>query len=145
MSMDSFPPKAEQWTKRKMKRRMMINLFDCHEPGCGKSFDTLSELLLHLDVGNHKSSTCRPTENLYDALRQDWAMQFSTITNLKPNKGKAKHEELLFGGSSELYEGWTLATSSGSVCFTEHLKSYLRTIFDLGTATGNKLTLKDDA
>ena len=96
MCMDSFPPKAEQWTKRKMKRRMMINLFDCHEPGCGKSFDTLSEL----------------------------AKQFSTITNLKPNKGKAKHEELLFGGSSELFEGWTLATSSGNVRFAENLKSY---------------------
>ena len=79
---------------------MKTSLFDCHEPGCGKSFDTLSDLELHLDFRNRQSTTRQPKENLYDSQRRDWAKQFSTITSLKPSKDKAKHEELLFGGFS---------------------------------------------
>ena len=143
-----FPCKSRTMdTKKDAKTNedQEIHVFDCHEPGCGKSFDTLSDLELHLDVGNHQSSTHRPKENLYDSLRRDWAKQFSTITNLKPNKDKAKHEELLFGSSSELCEGWALPTSSGNVRFAEHVKSYLTTKFDLGITTGNKLTPKEVA
>ena len=54
-----------------------------------------------------------------------------------------KHDELLFGGFSELCEGWALATRSGNVRFAEHVKSYLTSKFDLGITTGNKLTPKE--
>ena len=103
-----FPCKSRTMdTKKDAKTNedQEIHVFDCHEPGCGKSFDT----------------------------------------NLKPNKDKAKHEELLFGNSSELCEGWALPISSGNVRFAEHVKSYLTTKFDLGITAGNKLTPKEVA
>ena len=67
-------------------------------------FDTLSALELYLDVGNHQSLSNRSKENLYDSFTRNWAKQFSTIANLKPNKDKVNHE-LLIGSSSELREG----------------------------------------
>lgn len=70
----------------KQEEDQEIHVFECHEPGCGKTFDTLSALELHLDVGDHQSSTNRPKENLYDSIRRDWAKQFSTIANLKPSE-----------------------------------------------------------
>ena len=54
-----------------------------------------------------------------------------------------KHDELLFGGSSELCEGWALATRSGNVRFAEHVKSYLMSKFDLGIMISNKLTPRE--
>ncbi|PFX23132.1 hypothetical protein AWC38_SpisGene12352 [Stylophora pistillata] len=75
--------------------------------------------------------------------KRDWAMQFSTTTNLKTKKDTAKQEDLLFGSCSELCEGWALATSSGNVRFAEHLKAYVTTKFDFRIATGKKLTPKE--
>lgn len=82
-----------------------IGVFNCHEPGRDKSFDTLSDLEPHLDVGDHQPSTSPPKKNLYVSLRRDWAKQFSTISNLKTKKDTAKQEDLLFGSFSELCEG----------------------------------------
>ncbi len=94
---------------------------------------TLSNLELRLDVGNQQSSTRQPKGNLHDSLTRDLARQF------------LKYEKLLFGGSSKSCEEFALATCSGNIRFAEQVKSYLTTKFELGTTTGNKLTLKEFA
>ncbi|PFX16571.1 TNF receptor-associated factor 4 [Stylophora pistillata] len=113
--MDSFLENVEQWTKREEQRKTealnkLAYLIVMSQGAPDKSFDTLSDLELHLDVGDNQSSARLPKENLYDCLRRDWAKQFSTITNLKTKKDTANQEDLLFGSCSELCQGWALAT-----------------------------------
>ena len=62
----------------KQEEYQEIHVFECHEPGCGETFDTLSALELHLDVGDHQSSTNRPKENLYDSNPKDCSHKFET-------------------------------------------------------------------
>ena len=42
-----------------------IDLFECSEPGCVKSFKTFSEIEPHLDIGDH----CVKDERQYETLR----------------------------------------------------------------------------
>ena len=49
-----------------------IDMFECSEPGCMKSFRTFSELESHLDIGDHCVKEEKQSETLYDKLRRDW-------------------------------------------------------------------------
>lgn len=61
-----------------------IDLFECSEPGCVKSFQTFSELESHLDIGDHNAKEERHThtETLYDKFHRDWAERFTTSVNI---------------------------------------------------------------
>ena len=41
-----------------------MSMFECSAPGCVKSFQTLSDLESHLDVGDHCVKDERPSETL---------------------------------------------------------------------------------
>lgn len=58
-----------------------IDMFECSEPGCIKSFRTFSELESHLDIGDHCVKEERQSETLYDKLRRDWVDMFVSEHN----------------------------------------------------------------
>ena len=59
-----------------------IDMFECSEPGCMKTFRTFSELESHLDIGDHCAKEERQSETLYDKLRRDWVDMFTTSVNI---------------------------------------------------------------
>ena len=59
-----------------------IDMFECSEPRCIKSFRTFSELESHLDIGDHCVKEERQSETLYDKLRRDWVDMFTTSVNI---------------------------------------------------------------
>ncbi|PFX12870.1 Protein sidekick-2 [Stylophora pistillata] len=59
-----------------------MDMFECSEPGCVKSFQTFSELELHLNVGDHCVKDERLSETVYDKLRRDWAERFTTSVSI---------------------------------------------------------------
>lgn len=59
-----------------------MDIFECLEPGCVKSFQTFSELDLHLNVGDHCVKDERLSETVYDKLRRDWAERFTTSVSI---------------------------------------------------------------
>ena len=107
-------------------------------------FKKFSELESHLDVGEHRQ-VCRASETVYDKLRRDWAEKFLTVdeeTGLAlvapSDQQRDKHEAS--GSCSDLQLGWALNKPRGqAVRFTDEVKQYLTTKFDLGERTGNKV------
>ena len=60
-----------------------IILFECSEPGCVKSFPTISELESHLNVGDHIIKQERKdSEILCNKLWPDWLTRFTTAVNI---------------------------------------------------------------
>ena len=55
-------------------------LFECKEPGCSYVFTTFEELQDHIHFGGHVSSLRENHEGVYDRLRRDWALKFSTMS-----------------------------------------------------------------
>ncbi|KAK3728256.1 hypothetical protein QZH41_006730 [Actinostola sp. cb2023] len=68
------------------------HLFLCPEAGCTDTFDSFSELELHIDVGVHEIPDAKVS--FYDTIRKDWAEKISSVDILK----QALTPE---GGSSE--------------------------------------------
>ena len=52
-----------------------IDMFECLEPGCMKSFRTFSELESHLDIGDHCVKEERQSETLYDKFPRDYVSE----------------------------------------------------------------------
>ena len=55
-------------------------LFECKEPGCSYVFTTFEELQDHIHFEGHVSSLRENQESVYDRLRRDWALEFSTMS-----------------------------------------------------------------
>ena len=51
-------------------------LFDFTEPGCNHVFETFESLELHVDMDQH--SRFINSESVCDALKREWAKQFTT-------------------------------------------------------------------
>ena len=118
-------------------------LFFFSEPGCQMVFKKFSELESHLDVGEHRQVR-RVSETVYDKLRRDWAEKFLAVDEetgralvAHSDQQRDKHEAS--GSCSDLQLGWALyKPRSQAVRFTDEVKQYLTTKFDLGERTGNK-------
>lgn len=124
--------------ENKEKESFEIKMFECPQPSCKKSFDSLVELELHLDLGSHQRDP-KEAESLYDNVRRDWASKFSNISNLKlPGKLKTVRESLLFGESAEMSQGWALHVTASSARFPAKVREYLISKFDEGEKTGHK-------
>ena len=123
-----------------------IDMFECSEPGCYKSFQTFSELESHLDIGDHHVREESQSETLYDKLRRDWVDMFSTSVNItKTTKDATSTPDYQQSVSaSPLLDqavniGWALPKPrTGSSKFSEKVKNYLTARFDLGEQTGRK-------
>ena len=107
-------------------------------------FMKLSELESHLDVSEHRQVR-GGSETVYDKLRGEWAEKFLTLDNneltgralvVHSNEQSDKNEA---SGSCSNLLGWALPKHrSQAVRFTDEVKKYLTTTFDLGERTGNK-------
>ena len=81
-----------------------IMLYECPQPGCKQAFDSLNQLELHLDLGNHQQDMQAESNSLYDNIRRDWACKFANISNLKlPSKSNT--QSLILGESTESFQG----------------------------------------
>ena len=108
-------------------------LFHFPEQGCCSEFTSSEELQDYVYLGEH--SKIEASESLYDSLRRDWAMKFSSFTleskiTLEVT-GKVKSEVCKMG--------WALQKTRGSgTRFTEKVKEYLSSRFQTGERTGRK-------
>ena len=103
-------------------------LFECPESGCRKSFPSVSEVELHLDLGNHEKLLLQ--ENFYDTLHRDWAARYNSVIN--PLAGT----QMTTCGSQRddmdgMNMGWALhKPRTGTVRFSTAIKQYLTQKFD---------------
>ena len=109
-------------------------LFHCPEQGCCSEFTSSEELQDYVHLGEH--SKIEVSESLYDSLRHDWAMKFSSLTL----ESKIATLEVTGKVKSEVCKmGWALQKTRGSgTRFTEKVKGYLSSRFQTGERTGRK-------
>ncbi|CAB4028800.1 Retrovirus-related Pol poly, partial [Paramuricea clavata] len=119
-----------------------LDIFECSEPGCVKSFQTFSDLESHLDIGDH-SVKDEQKQTLYDKLRRDWVERFTTAVNISedeacpPTNTTNENESSLPNNGIQI--GWALLKPrSGSSRFSKKVRSYLTARFDIGELTGHK-------
>ena len=139
--------KTRELSRSKGKERSTVqddvedqpSLFVCPEDGCTSNFDSFSDLELHIDVGLHEIE--RNNESLYDGLRRDWAAKFAGIDSYKSevcNKPDESSHMSRKDSLSPLSMGWALKPKTVNSRFSENVRSYLTSKFDLGERTGRK-------
>ena len=121
------------------------SLFDCEEPGCSYVAATFAELQDHIHFGEHVSTVQvnlkANQESIYDYLRRDWALKFATLSidstqKLSPSEERPRSD---VGVCKTEAIGWALQKPrGGGTRFSEKVKSYLTSRFDVGTQTGRK-------
>ena len=109
-------------------------LFHCPEQGCCSEFTSSEELQDYVHLGEH--SKREVPESLYDSLRHDWAMKFSSLTL----ESKIATLEVTGKVKSEVCKmGWALQKTRGSgTKFTEKVKEHLSSSFQTSERTGRK-------
>ena len=146
VDVDFFSVKEAQFHKATSSDdEQSSSLFIYSEPGCQMVFKKFSELESHLDVGEHRKAR-KGTETVYNKLRRDWAEKFLTVDNnektgsaLVAHTDEQRGKNEASGSCSDLQLGWALhKPRSQAVRFTDEVKQYLTTKFDLGERTGNK-------
>lgn len=120
-----------------------MDMFECSEPECVKSFQTFSELELHLNVGDHCVKDERLSETVYDKLRRDWAERFTTSVSItdEPQCETSTHQVVRdsMPPVNTVSMGWALPKPrAGSTRFSDKVKNYLTAKFDLGEQSGLK-------
>ena len=111
-------------------------MFVCPEEGCNCTFDSFSELELHTDVGIHDT---RKSGSLYDKVRKNRAEKFSSIGNQKLTSNKSSTGLTVNSTNSRLSIGWAFNKgTTGGVRFSENVRRYLTTRFEMGERTGKK-------
>ncbi|XP_022799302.1 uncharacterized protein LOC111337286 [Stylophora pistillata] len=120
-----------------------MDIFECSKPGCVKSFQTFSELELHLNVGDHCVKNERLSETVYDKLRIDWAERFTTSVSItdEPQCENSTHQVVRdsIPPGNTISMGWALPKPrAGSTRFGDKVKNYLTAKFDLGEQSGLK-------
>ena len=123
-----------------------IDMFECSEPGCVKSFKTFSEIESHLDIGDHCVKEERQSETLYDKLRRDCVDMFTTSVNITKDAtytpGYQQSLSVSPPSDQPVSMGWALPKPrAGSSRLTEKVKNYLRPDLTLESRLGVKLTL----
>jgi len=114
------------------------HLFLCPEAGCTDTFDSFSELELHIDVGVHEIPDAKVS--FYDTIRRDWAEKFSSVDVSHVSTVQVPMSSAVRQGtSSHLSTGWALAKpKTGGVRFSKKVRMYLTTKFGIGERTGRK-------
>ena len=112
------------------------SLFQCPEQGCCCEFANSEELQDHVHLGEHNMVAA--SGSLYDSLRHDWALKFSSLT-LESKVTSITHEVTgeIKGDCCNM--GWALQKPrGGGTRFTENVKVYLSKRFEIGETTGRK-------
>ncbi|XP_068684474.1 uncharacterized protein [Montipora foliosa] len=141
-SRDSVAEDSDEGNRHHDLDNSDIEIFECSEPGCVKSFQLFSELEAHLDVGDHCVEAERQSETLYDTIRRDWVERFTTTVNItenEPCEPVHQSESEPAPTTSCVIMGWALTKQrAGSTRFPEKVKNYLMAKFDLGEQSGLK-------
>ena len=115
-----------------------LDIFECSEPGCVKSFQTFSELESHLGIRDHAIRK----DTLYDQLHREWVDRFTLavkITDTPCTSNIRQNESDSPASDQAVGMGWALAKPRpGSSRFSDKVKRYLTAKFDLGEQTGHK-------
>ena len=125
--------------KRNLKGKRLTQsqtsaLFPCPQEGCNSSFETFDSLQRHLDCGQHENKTSQ--ESVYDQLRRDWVVRFSTL--VAENRPRPKSDVSSMANSS-LPIGWALQKPrGGGTRYSSQVKDYLKAKFDAGEESGCK-------
>ena len=106
-------------------------------------FKKFSDLESHLDVGEHRQGL---RNGVYDKLRRGWAEKFHTVENneeigsaLVAHTDEHRDKNEASASCSDLQLGWVLhKPRSQAVRFTDEIKQYLTTMFELGERAGDK-------
>ena len=116
-------------------------LFECSVVGCEEAFETFAQLQLHLDVSKHNIKGM----SQYDEIKRDWAFKFASVdaNNAKSRcyscDPKEKQGYQNSCASSKLQKGWALSKPRTSARFSQKVKDYLTTRFNLGERTGSNI------
>ena len=133
---DLHRPRKCQARKDNVEIDDQPSMFVCPEEGCNCTFDSFSELELHTDVGIHDT---RKSGSLYDKVRKNWAEKFSSVENQKLTSNKSSTGLTVNSTNSRLSIGWALNKGrTGGVRFSENVRRYLTTRFEMGERTGKK-------
>ncbi len=89
-----------------------LDIFECSEQGCMKSFQNFSELESHLDIGDH-SVKDEQKETLYDKLRRDWVERFTTAVGITQDEActssNVTNENESSSPNNAVQIGWALS------------------------------------
>ena len=108
----------------------MGQVLEYPEPACARTFKSVEDMELHISVGQH-------TESVYDKLKRGWVEKFSSLseddsTNAIERQGSEPFQ-------SNVSEGWALhKPKGGAVRFSEKVRQYLISKFDIGEQSGRK-------
>jgi len=107
-------------------------VLECPEPACARTFRSVEEMELHISVGQH-------TESVYDKLERGWVEKFSSLTLSEDDSTSAIERQGSKPFQSNLSEGWALhKPKGGAVRFSEKVKQYLTSKFEIGEQSGRK-------
>ena len=67
-----------------------IGMFECSEPECVNSLQTISELESHLDIRDHYVKEEKKGKTLYDKVRMDFADMFTRTVKITKNAACAR-------------------------------------------------------
>ena len=132
-------PRAIKPNRKHLESSNDVNeesLFQCPEQGCCCEFANSEELQDHVHLGEHNMVAA--SGSLYDSLRHDWALKFSSLT-LESKVTSITHEVTgeIKGDCCNM--GWALQKPrGGGTRFTENVKVYLSKRFEIGETTGRK-------
>ena len=133
---DLHRPRKCQASKDDVEIDDQPSMFVCPEEGCNCTFDSFSELELHTDVGIHDT---RKSGSLYDKLQKNRAEKFSSIENRTLTSNKSSTGLTVNRTNSRLSIGWALTKGrTGGVRFSENVRRYLTTRFEMEEGTGKK-------
>ena len=113
--------------------------FPCIEAGCSRLFQTYRGLESHILLGKHPISLHQ--RSVYDDVRLQWRDSCHSITEHSISSRQAAFVE----GSSETPMGWALKKDRKNARFPNHVKIYLKAVFDAGENSGRKLSAADVA
>ena len=129
-----FHPCSQRVVREPAAEATESSTYQCPESECYVSFESLEDLEVHMEIGQHKKQEglC-----IYDKLRLDWVSRFTELSLEEDNTIKPQRYENK--GKSSLSKGWALHKLKGSgKRFSKQVKDYLIAKYDLGEKTGNK-------
>jgi hypothetical protein len=113
-------------------------LFECNEAGCLQSFDSYDAFQEQVNFGHH-TPVSKSQVSTYDKLRREWVLKFSSMTVNQEALHQPSASSDVTTASEPLRAGWALQKPRGSgTRFSERVKQYLQSCFDVGVRTGRK-------
>ena len=107
-------------------------VLECQEPACARIFRFVEEMELHLSVG-------KDTESMHDKLKRGWVEKSSSLTLSESDSTNVIERQGSEPFQSNLTEGCAPhKPKGGAVRFSEKVRQYLTTKFEIGEQSGRK-------